>query len=333
MVLSTGIPTLDQHLQGGIRVGTITELVGRAGVGKSQLALQLCVVWATRYGQGSVYIDTEHKLQLSRLKQIAQQRLLHQQHQGASSSIRPLTAEQVMANVTIHTPTTTNELLATVTSMEEEILFRNSQAKDERHTSTSLSFPVRLVVVDSIAAPAKRDFGSLLLDKNNSSNNSAVQRVAAVLQCAQMLKRLASQLDLAVVVINQASVAFQPPSAAGAFADNHKLGRNHNTPSVRAALGTAWHHCVSTRLLMDFTTREHDLVDEHDEENNGVVVGVDCQAFPPRTLSVVKSNVVGYSTMNYRVTDSGLVEFDQKSRKWGGSIITENSNCSFLSYF
>jgi hypothetical protein len=42
---------------------------------------------------------------------------------------------------------------------------------------------------------------------------------------------------------------------------------------------------------------------------------------------------VGYSTMNYRVTDSGLVEFDQKSRKWGGSIITENSNCSFLSYF
>jgi RecA/RadA recombinase len=71
--LPTGISSLDRHLRGGVRVGTITELVGKAGVGKTQLAMQLCVM-AARYGQGCVYIDTEQKLSLDRMREIASKR-------------------------------------------------------------------------------------------------------------------------------------------------------------------------------------------------------------------------------------------------------------------
>ena len=69
----TGLPVLDHALRGGLRVGTITELVGRAGTGKTQLAMQLCVM-AARYSQGCIYIDTEKKLSLPRLREIAEQR-------------------------------------------------------------------------------------------------------------------------------------------------------------------------------------------------------------------------------------------------------------------
>ena len=67
------MPSLDVCLKGGFGMGTISELVGRAGVGKSQLALQLCIL-AAKYNQASIYIDTEKKLSLARLEEMAKER-------------------------------------------------------------------------------------------------------------------------------------------------------------------------------------------------------------------------------------------------------------------
>lgn len=39
--LGLGCPVLDQLLRGGLPVGTITELSGESGAGKTQLGLQL----------------------------------------------------------------------------------------------------------------------------------------------------------------------------------------------------------------------------------------------------------------------------------------------------
>ena len=41
--IPTGLPTLDARLGGGIPVGSITEVVGRAGTGKTHMAQQLAV--------------------------------------------------------------------------------------------------------------------------------------------------------------------------------------------------------------------------------------------------------------------------------------------------
>ena len=57
----------------GVRVGTITELVGRAGVGKSLLGLQLCIA-AVHSKRGSIYFDTEQKLtSVHRLQEITRE--------------------------------------------------------------------------------------------------------------------------------------------------------------------------------------------------------------------------------------------------------------------
>ena len=61
-------------LRGGFACGNISELVGRAGVGKSQLALQLCIMAARYNHQTSIYIDTEQKLSIARLQEMASHR-------------------------------------------------------------------------------------------------------------------------------------------------------------------------------------------------------------------------------------------------------------------
>lgn len=311
--LPTGISALDKHLCGGVRVGTITELVGKAGVGKTQLAMQLCVM-AARYGQGSVYIDTEKKLSIERLKEIAFQRASTfnalpppssngNSHEGGFSyggtqdanntehtgdriqqdDSSPLHLQyrnphQVLANTTIHCPSSTDELLAVMATIEEEIYLRNGNAED----SVADQLPVRLVVLDSIAAPARRDFGS----------GSAPQRAAIIFQCAQTLKRLADELHLAIVVINQ----------VGAAGD----AQGGRPGATRAALGTSWHHCLSTRILFEYQegTIHNDAVDPN-TSGHGVGEGSN----QVRHATIVKSNLAGRSSTPFRVEAAGVSDF------------------------
>ena len=237
--ITSGMDNLDQCLRGGFRVGSITEVVGRAGVGKSQLATQLCIM-AARMGRGSVYIDTERKVSLRRMKEMAQERRTAQLGGGGGASGMSYAGEQfsyhhhhhnnqqqqqqyqegqntggtgtntqilngdgdgdgvvvggtykdaleVLENVTIHTPASTKELLNLIHTIEEEILIRNDEALtssgDDNTSTTTPKHPVGLVVLDSIAAPTRRDFGA----------ESAMARVNAIFQIAQTLKRIADQ--------------------------------------------------------------------------------------------------------------------------------------------
>jgi RecA/RadA recombinase len=340
--LPTGLPGFDQNILGGVRIGTITEVVGRAGSGKTQLALQL-VVTAARYGQGAVYIDTERKVSLQRLQEMSTTQAKDSQDNNpstrdqsstpagkeefsynmpSSSSRQSMTAEsqnddnhqhlesnripgaeafpyktaqQVLANLTVHSPGSTKELLTALEDTEDEILYRNQQALDP--AAKVVTFPVRLLIVDSIAAPTKRDFGA----------DSAPQRAAAVFQCAQILKRLADQLHLAVVVINQVGLGQENNSNN---MDNNSMRMSDNVV-VRAALGTSWYHCVSTRLFMEHECDPHRLGRRQDEHNS---MFQQQQQGRVRRLTVVKSNLAGITSTNFEVTTSGLEEVPTVSR-------------------
>lgn len=345
--LPTGMQSLDKCLRGGFRSGTISELVGRAGVGKSQLALQLCIM-AAKYGQGSVYIDTETKLSLGRLEEMAQERYCscggmasqRQQDGGeesfsygairtssllsATQGIVELASEpfhgvnhdtaetpnfpfkttrQVLANVTVHKVDNTSQLLSVVQGLEEEVLFRNQQAQDN-----ALCYPVSLVVLDSIAAPTRREFGS----------ERAPQRVSAILQLAQILKRLAHELQLVIVVINQ--VGLDDTNKNGEETSSHALRDGTDFVSVKAALGTAWSHCLSTRLFLQHERDPHCLnsnitVDDDSHENISTENDQDLPAWRQqhergrvRKATVVKSNVAGNESMYYEIGVAGVNE-------------------------
>jgi RecA/RadA recombinase len=262
---------------------------------------------ATKHDLGCVFIDTEKKLSLGRLKEMAQERAMTSLVASSSTQVneddqgvgafsytaaamsatgpeesapigslrqqadqRPFkSARQVLTNTTVHSPGSTIELLDVINGLEEEILLRNENAS----SANDGTFPVGLVILDSIAAPARRDFGK----------ESAPQRVSALLQIAQTLKRLADQLQIAVVVINQVG---QQDSGGGDFV------------SVQAALGTAWHHCVSTRLLME---------NEQDDGSAGPWEG-GVASKQTRRATVVKSTDAGEASMMFTVQSLGLTE-------------------------
>ena len=252
---------LDASLRGGFCVGTISELVGRAGVGKTQLATQLCVANAAANG-GTVYVDTEQKLSLSRLEEIAAER-----HRQLPTYFR--TSAVVLKNVAVRSARSTQDLLETVRRLEEEILDTNLDADVEGGC-----FPVRLLVVDSIAAPARREFGE----------GSAPHRAAIVLRIAQTLKRLADQLGLVVVVVNQVATTHLSSSYSS---------YGQEPSGIKAALGTSWHHCLSTRIFM-----ENDM--DLPQQQGG-------QTTQKRRATIVKSNEVALQTIPYEITTQGVV--------------------------
>lgn len=259
------MPALDTCLKGGFRLQTISEIVGSAGVGKTQFAMQLCVE-AAKKGFGTIYIDTEKKLNLDRLREIATLRATgaraaeRQGDEGFLYNVE-LPAQQlrdgykhqsdVLNNITVHKPSTTTELLLIARTIEEEILLRNEEAL----TSDS-KFPVHLLIVDSIAAPLQRDFGG--------GGSLTAQRSAMLMEIASEFKKLADQLQLYVIVINQVA--------------------SSNSTTVRAAMGNSWHHCLSSRIVL-----EHKIPSD-----------------PMRRATLVKSNVAGNASIYYQITMNGV---------------------------
>jgi RecA/RadA recombinase len=315
--LPTGLAQLDSSLLGGIRVGTMTELVGPAGSGKTQLAMQ-AIVMAASYRQGAIYVDTEQKLSLTRLQEIASARFgvtsissgaigNPEQRQadeegfscnfGASPGVRTVDEESkstaprhnewhsvspviVLENLTVHTPASMDELKTALGNLEEEILMRNQDSSKENR------FPVRLLILDSIAAPARRDF----------SFGSVPQRAAAIMHCAQTLKRLADQFHLAVLVINQVGSSDVWNSTASSVV----IGSSGAGAPARAALGTAWHHCVTTRIQLELhSERSSEGTNRHADKGN--LSGLS------RSASVVKSNSVGQQEpIAFTINNSGF---------------------------
>jgi RecA/RadA recombinase len=353
--LPTGLHTLDDCLRGGLRVGTITEVVGRAGTGKTQLAMQLCVI-AARYRQGSIYIDTEKKLSLHRLREIAERRTTMGHTSTCnyssfsydqSSSTFPASATQevgtanyhltsdnavvpyrnskeVLDNCTILAPTTTSELLSALVEVEELILVRNQEAADAKlrerlqqqqqsvnhqniHNLEPTVFPVRLLILDSIAAPTKRGFGC----------ESAPERAAAVFQCAQRLKQLAHQLQVAVLVVNQ---VFLDQQQGGSLTGDTSINVSSSVDpvTIKAALGTSWHHCVSTRILLEYhQQQQQEFQQENGHKSRREGSANDRTTYTSTTIkenratrraTVVKSNVVGTKSAAFEVSTQGLVD-------------------------
>lgn len=279
--IPSDVSLLDKCLRGGFRIGSVTEIVGRSGVGKTQLAMQLCVV-AARLNFGSIFVDTEKKLSTKRLNEIANER--------DRMNMSYKSANNVLNNVTIHRISSTSELLIAISKLDEEIILQNEQSEEEVSVASHGEldkYPVKLIIVDSIAAPTRRDFGG----------GDAPKRVAAIFQIAQRLKYIADQMQVAVVVINQIEKFDNQRSGSETIVQH---GVDGDILSSKAALGTSWHHCVSTRLALEYSRNPHDddAVPNLSLDSTGNI----------RTATVMKSNVVGRSSTTFKVAKNGICE-------------------------
>jgi RecA/RadA recombinase len=341
--LSTGISLLDYHLRGGIRIGTITELFGKAGTGKTQIAFQMAIREATKHeptlhcttihhtnlssveqhypptSGSTIYIDTEQKVSLSRLREmvIARQQQKHTEYVANSMNhhndttiiqdqLHEVAVNAVLKNFMVHTPRNMNELLSVLNFLEEEIsnhnwkcTTRTSKDGDRIISNHNDCLPVRLIVLDSIAAPTRHDFSISSSENDNHPSISKPPLTATiVLQIAQKLKQLATQFNVAILVINQCT-----NTSTTGLTTTESINPNYNSSSSSAALGTSWHHCVSTRIQSEHMTQSNHHSSIECRQNT--IMRQENQEY---MIRVLKSNVVGPSNaIGFRIESNGVI--------------------------
>jgi RAD51-like protein 1 len=220
---------LDSALGGGVPTGSITELVGPAGAGKTQFCLTLAVAAAapTALGglnAGVVFVDTEQKFSGARVAEIAANVFpsaygvlandTEQTTRAKANALRSLTEK-----ILVLTPSTLSETLQRLSGLEEALI----------------DHAVRLLVVDSVAALARAEFGT--------GRGQIARRQELLGQIASVLKQQAERLHMAALVTNQVTTRMRADDGADAGAG-----------AATAALGVKWAHCVNTRLVLEGAT-------------------------------------------------------------------------------
>ena len=236
----TGLRIIDESLAGGIPCGSVTEIVGNSGIGKSQFCLTLTAQQCLFQEKSNVvYLDTENKFSSARLLEILTSDRW-QSSRDANSTVRT-DLNRVLNRVRVLQPESSKELLRTLQGLEKLVIEHD----------------VGLIVLDSMAFHVLNDFDS-----------SQIPRRQALLgSMASILKWIAETFSLPVVVTNH--------------------GRSDDGLSQpRAALGTAWSHCVNTRFLLS-------------EDPMG-----------RRSMVVAKSPIAGPVAAGYRICSEGFVPDD-----------------------
>ncbi|XP_060243754.1 DNA repair protein RAD51 homolog 2 isoform X2 [Meriones unguiculatus] len=234
--LSTTLSALDEALHGGVACGSLTEITGPPGCGKTQFCIMMSVLATLPTNMGGldgavVYVDTESAFTAERLIEIAESRFPHYFN----------TEERLLltsSRVHLCRELTCEGLLQRLDSLEEEIISKG----------------VKLVIVDSIASVVRKEFDPQLQGNIKERNKFLAKE-------ASLLKYLAEEFSIPVILTNQITTHLSGalPSQADLVspADDLSLSEGTSGPScVVAALGNSWGHCVNTRLILQYLDSE-----------------------------------------------------------------------------
>ena len=225
---SSGIPTgsreIDEMLGAGIPLCKMTELCGVPGIGKSQLAFQLCIN-ATLHdennlkGAEAVLIDTEGSFVVQRVKQMAEAVCNRMSPCGVREGVeqREVTSDSILSRIHYFRCLDVIQLISVVNTLDE---FISDRRKERQH--------VKLVMIDSIAFPFRMEVQDLKV------------RSRILQTMSQTLMEITHKFGLAVVLTNQ--MTSRP-------AGKDQAGRLQRVP----ALGESWSHIPTIRVILEWT--------------------------------------------------------------------------------
>ncbi|XP_030648827.1 DNA repair protein RAD51 homolog 4 [Chanos chanos] len=197
-ILSTGNPSLDKLLDTGLYTGEITELTGAPGSGKTQVCFSVAVNVAYVLKQSVMFIDTNGGACANRLLQMLQAKSSNKAEQmEALERIRVFRVFDVFS------------LLTSLHGLRTDI---------QRQASAG-GGSVKLVIVDSVSAVLAHTLGA-----------KQSEGMSLMMQVAGMLKTIAKDFNIAVLVTNHAV-----RDGNGRF---------------KAGLGQSWSHVPRTRVLL-----------------------------------------------------------------------------------
>ncbi|KAM7278771.1 hypothetical protein ACFE04_005905 [Oxalis oulophora] len=223
--LPTGLKGLDEALSGGIPFGVLTELVGPAGIGKTQFCLKLSLLASlpATYGglDGSViYIDMECKFSSRRMIEI-----------GAKSFpdifLMKEMAQKMAGRIHVLQPASLSEFTESLQQIKVSLLQNQ----------------VKLLVIDSMAALV------------SGETEQGAQRQNSLGWHISFIKSLAEFSRIPVIVTNQVRSQSHDESCQYSFQAHSKNERAGGLigfdSQLVAALGLNWAHAVTIRLILE----------------------------------------------------------------------------------
>ncbi|EOY31825.1 hypothetical protein QUC31_019641 [Theobroma cacao] len=277
---TTGCPILDRLLRGGIPCDSITEIVAESGSGKTQICLQLSLHAQLPVSHGglsasALYLHTEFPFPFRRLHQL-------------SLSFRSSNARHLPCNdnpcdrVYVQSVHSADELLEIMSKTESFI------------ESSKTQLPVRLIVIDSIAALFRSEFDNTPVELK--------RRSSLFFKISSMLKALARRFNLAVLLTNQVVDMVGPNEGINGLRIGNLGCLYTSGRRVCPALGLAWANCVNSRLFLS----RHEEVNR---EENGKLIGESggfvCKQ-TRRKLYVVFAPHLPESSCEFVITREGL---------------------------
>ncbi|GAA5901254.1 uncharacterized protein JCM6883_000154 [Sporobolomyces salmoneus] len=228
--VSFGDPQIDLLFDGGVRIGSLTEIAGQSASGKTHLCLQLALNVQLSVAQGgldggALFISSEGTVSSTRLLQMAA-------HMPASETSSDRNSERnawdyldnihtekapdvdtLETVVSYHVPAAIERIneLAKKNQIDPELVSLTGFGGDEppasqylaehRNTPPIPPLPVRLVILDSIAAPVRAT--------HENVSSGFVERSKELVSIGDKLKRIAHIYNCAVVVVNQVQDVFE----------------------------------------------------------------------------------------------------------------------------
>ncbi|KAH6563362.1 hypothetical protein BASA50_007527 [Batrachochytrium salamandrivorans] len=200
---------------GGFPIGKVTEVCGMAGIGKTQLCLQLCANVQIPQSLGglegmALYIDTEGSFSAGRLKDIAEATVDFCNGCTDDKSLH-MDLRQVLDNVKILRIFSHQEQVDTVNDLEAYIRACPG---------------IKLIIIDSIALHFRHTYRDIAL------------RSRILTGMAQTLRQVAEMFEIAIIVTNQMTTKI--------------IGKGTDDESALMvpALGESWAHACTNRLIL-----------------------------------------------------------------------------------
>ncbi|XP_073134197.1 DNA repair protein RAD51 homolog 2 isoform X2 [Henckelia pumila] len=224
--LPTRLKGLDSALGGGIPFGVVTELVGPAGIGKTQFCLKLALLASlpTSYGGlgGSViYIDVESKFSSRRMIEMGVNSLPEIFHKDGL-------AQEMAGRILVLRPTSLSEFTESLEQIKVSLLHQH----------------VKLLIIDSMTALVSGENDRRPLKQHPlGSHISFIKSLAEfsripIVVTNQVRSQLHDEASQYQFQVNNRSVTLEDPTAF----DSHLV----------AALGIHWAHSVTVRLVLEF---------------------------------------------------------------------------------
>ncbi|KAL4279980.1 hypothetical protein GQ457_03G045030 [Hibiscus cannabinus] len=274
---TTGCPILDRLLGGGIPCDSVTEIVAESGSGKTQICLQLSLHAQLPVSRGglaasSLYLHTEFPFPFRRLHQLC-------------LSFRSSNAR--------HFPFNDNPCdRIFVQSVHSADHLLEIMSKTEPFIENSITqVPVRLIVIDSIAAVFRSEFDNTPVELK--------KRSSLFFKISSKLKALAKRFNLAVLVTNQVVDLMGHNEGINGLRIGNLGCLYTSGRRVSPALGLAWANCVNSRL---FLSRNEEVIGEENEKSNGDFVFKKTR----RKLYVVYAPHLPDSSCEFEITREGL---------------------------